>query len=297
MNTILDINYSTISLDSIDESFSRFRMIQPRDESEMLRSIQKMGQLSPAVVGKSDFGSYVMIDGFKRLRSLRHLQRDTIKVRILEGDERFYMLAMIQLNQEGHSLRDVEEALIVVSLHRQEGLAQTEIAELLGHDKSWVSRRIGLVEKLSEDVFESLRKGLISPTQGREFLKLPRGNQKVALDCVLRNYLTSRETAQLINTLLTCDEIEHDSILCLPSEILNCRQKRRSPKKEIVTQSLDAALDRLEKCCEFVIRGIDSKLLSEPTRQINDVIKTLEETITRLKGLDLKEKLVPSSTC
>ncbi len=64
-----------------------------------------------------------MVDGFKRLRACRKLGNQSLRARVLEG-------------------------------HRsgaQGGLTQVEIAPLLGRDKSWVSRRIALIERLSED--------------------------------------------------------------------------------------------------------------------------------------------------
>ena len=43
-----------------------------------------------------------------------------------------------------------EEALVVHSLSHEDGLSQGEIAVLLGRHKSWVCRRLSLVERLSD---------------------------------------------------------------------------------------------------------------------------------------------------
>jgi KorB domain len=50
----------------------------------------------------------------------------------------------------------LEEAWIVQSLIRDDGLSQVEVAELLGRHKSWVCRRLALLEKLYTEVREDL---------------------------------------------------------------------------------------------------------------------------------------------
>jgi transposase len=48
---------------------------------------------------------------------------------------------------------------------------------LQGHDKSWVSRRLMLAERLDPELQEQIRLGLLSATVAREISRLPRGNQ------------------------------------------------------------------------------------------------------------------------
>lgn len=236
-----------IGLEKIAESYARFRLIQPHSDSSMFKSIRRLGQLSPAVVsGEDNDGCYEMIDGFKRLRALRSLKGETIRARVIDGHRRTHKAAMIQLNREVHSMGTTEEALLVQSLHREDGLDQVEVAALLGRGKSWVSRRIALVEKLSEDVLEHLRLGLIRPTQGRELIRLPRGNQKAALDSVLKHSLTSRETRRLVSMLIDRPRWDHEKILWLPLEILDDRNPPRPPK-ESADDAFQAALRKLEK--------------------------------------------------
>src|SRR5216110_2888495 len=50
------------------------------------------------------------------------------------------------------SRSELEEAWIVQALVREDGLSQSEVAELLGRHQSWVCRRLALLEKLCADV-------------------------------------------------------------------------------------------------------------------------------------------------
>lgn len=71
----------------------------------------------------------------------------------------------------------MEEAWIVFALVREDGLAQVDVAELLGRHKSWVCRRLALVEKLGGEAEEELRVGLLSPTAARQVARLPQGTR------------------------------------------------------------------------------------------------------------------------
>ena len=44
---------------------------------------------------------------------------------------------------------------------REDGLSQVEVAELLGRHKSWVCRRLALIERLGSKARDELRVGLL----------------------------------------------------------------------------------------------------------------------------------------
>jgi hypothetical protein len=52
-----------------------------------------------------------------------------------------------------------------------------QIAELVQRHKSWVSRRIGLVERLHPELVEGMKLGMLAPGVARRLLPLPPGNQ------------------------------------------------------------------------------------------------------------------------
>ena len=73
----------------------------------------------------------------------------TLSVRLLDVDDRRAKAAIHGLNQTGRRPHELEEAWIVRALVREDGLTQSEVAELLGRHKSWVCRRLALLEKLA----------------------------------------------------------------------------------------------------------------------------------------------------
>jgi hypothetical protein len=119
-----------------------------------------------------------------------------VSVRSLDG--RGQWTAMLTLNRTSGSLSVLEEGLIVRELC-QSGLAQVEIAQLVGRHKSWVSRRLGLVERLHPDLLEWVRTGLMSAGTARRLMVLPAGNQVELAAVVSQAELTTEETELLVS--------------------------------------------------------------------------------------------------
>jgi ParB/RepB/Spo0J family partition protein len=235
------------AVSDIGEKYGVYRIVSPRADAAMVKSMRKYGQITPVVCVKGP-GGLELIDGFKRLRACRSLNQTTLRVKTMEISGRVCKAALIQLNQSGRSINEMEEALVLQSLHREDGLTQIEIAALLGRDKSWVSRRIALMERLSEEVQEDIRLGLISVITGRELAKLPRGNQRAVADTILKRRYSTREVAQLIGYLLSRPRWEYGAILAGSWEVAEPREPR--PRR-----GLGAQLLLLREICQRVAEG------------------------------------------
>src|ERR1019366_6473091 len=81
--------------------------------------------------------------------------------RVWDVDEPTAKAAILGLNRDQRPVRELEEAWVVQGLVRDDGMTQVEAAHLLGRHKSWVCRRLALLEKLSAVVKEDLRLGLV----------------------------------------------------------------------------------------------------------------------------------------
>ena len=133
-------------------------------------------------------------------------------------------IAMFCLNQDSSGLNDMEMALILQSLHRAEKMTQTQIAQALGRHKTWVCRRLQLVEKLSTRAQEDIRVGLVSPTVVRDLVKLPRGNQGKLLDSVLEQRLSTRQITKVVKHYKRANtRAEREAILSNPKCVLDAK--------------------------------------------------------------------------
>ncbi len=188
-----------LMLDQIRESYARYRLHVPEAERVMMRSLESYGQISPVVVCVQE-GRYELIDGFKRLgaaRKMGTLQR--LLTRRIETDERGAKAAIYGLNRAGGRTREIEDAWIVHALVREDGLTQVEVAELLGRHKSWVCRRLALIEKLGPEARAELQVGLLTPTSARQMVRLPAGNQAAILGLVRRESLSTLELTGVVD--------------------------------------------------------------------------------------------------
>lgn len=209
-----------LPLDRIGERFSTLRIVNPAADSAILRSMERYGQIMPVVVSEIADHDYQLLDGFKRLRGAGALSMKTLKARIMRLSIRAGKAALVQLNWVGKSINSMEESLVVHSLFHEDSLSQVEIAILLGRHKSWVCRRIALIDRLCDEGRDQIQLGLLPISMSRELVKLPRGNQEALLEAITRCHLSCRETGKLVEELQSRPEREHQAILHRPWEVL-----------------------------------------------------------------------------
>jgi len=217
-NHLLDLKW-----EEIGEHYGRYRLHVPEAERAMARSLERYGQLSPVVVCRRQ-DRYELIDGFKRLGAVRGglAQIPRLSARLMEADERTAKAAIYGLNRAGGRTRELEEAWIIQALVREDGLSQVEVAELLGRHKSWVCRRLALMERLGPKAKDELRVGLLTPTAARQIVRLPQGNQTEVLEAIRREALSSAELGGVVDLWLRCSERrQQEYLLAHPREALS----------------------------------------------------------------------------
>lgn len=193
-----------IAVDDLDERLSALRLREPKAVEAMAASLGRYGQLSPLAVFDDGEGIQV-IDGFKRLHAARRLRWPQLEVRHWDVDvaEAKIQLAIVH---RGHGLTELEEGWLIRSLYREDRLSQSAIAERLGRHKSWICRRLLLVEGLVDEVQANVRMGLIAPRVAVTLAALPRGNQIAGMSAVIQRGLTVRQTELLVSQVLALDD-------------------------------------------------------------------------------------------
>lgn len=210
----------SLALEVLGERYRRYRLCDAAAEEAMARSLQRYGQIAPVVVCLHE-GTAEVVDGFKRLAAARLLlpRWATLSVRVLAVDERGAKAAMYALNRVSRSTHELEEAWIVHALVREDGLSQVEAAALLGRHKSWVCRRLALLERLAPEAKEDLRLGLLSVSVARQVVRLPAGNQAEVLHVSRREALTAAEVRGVVELLLASASREQEEyVLAQPRE-------------------------------------------------------------------------------
>jgi ParB-like chromosome segregation protein Spo0J len=208
-----------LAVEALGERYRRYRLSDPAAEEAMARSLRQYGQASPVVVCVRD-GRPELLDGFKRRSAAVLVALQTLSARVVEADEATAKAAIYGLNRTGTQPSELEEAWLVHALVREDGLTQVQTAELLGHHKSWVSRRLALLERLCAEAKAELRLCLRAPTLARQLTRLPVGNQPAVLLAARRASLTATETQGVIELLRGASPEQEHFILDKPREAL-----------------------------------------------------------------------------
>lgn len=195
-----------VEISSLGDSLSALRLCEPAALATTRQSLEQHGQLTALTLFAPTSGLEI-IDGFKRVRAARALGWTTLLAQVDPVDPVSAKLRLPALHG-GRGLTELEEAWLVRSLFRDDHLSQPEIARRMGRHKSWVWRRLMLVEALDPLVQVDVRMGLLAARSAVAVSRLPRGNQQAAARIVVRRGLTVRQTELLVDELLSCADAD-----------------------------------------------------------------------------------------
>ena len=283
MKMATEFTHKTIKLDHLDTSLQDLRITRPGELEKMCRSLRHSGQMNPLIVRVAGDG-YQILDGFKRYHSAKQLGWEFLDAKVVDVPLMEGKAMMLKYNKAGRSLMDYDEALVVLSLKKDHLLDQSAISHLTGYSRSWVCRRLALVEKLDPKVQDALRMGVITNSQAREIVKLPRGNQGNMMSCIVVNQLTSRDSRVLVEKFLGASgQKEQKYILSHPVEII----EKSVFTGEIYDSRLSSHGNRLLKSIELLLMqqniftGLSKQHMTQTLGEMEKSI--LEEKIERLK--------------
>jgi ParB-like chromosome segregation protein Spo0J len=284
-----------VSLAALGQRYRRYRLADPAAEVAMAGSLRRWGQLSAVVACVRD-GQLELLDGFKRWAAAAQVAGLTsLSVRVLEVDERTAKAAILGLNRGQRPARELEEAWIVQALVRDDGLTQVEAAHLLGQHKSWVCRRLALLEKLSEAVTEDLRLGLLGAALARQLTRLPAGNQEAVLALTRRQALTAQEVSGVIDLLQGASETQAAFVLAQPRAALAqarglptaLRDPRLSRAGNWLAKHLTQALEVLTRMEQWLRTPGERELLARDREIVQPMLARLGDEASLVAELVL----------
>ena len=278
----------------LGEALLEVRLCVPEAQQQMRLSLAKLGQLTPVQVYREG-GKLELIDGFKRLHAAQAMSWPRLRAEVHAVDAAGAKVRLLRCNA-GAGLSEIEEAWLVRSLYRDDKLTQPQIAQLLLRHKSWVCRRLTLVEGLSDEVTADVRLGLLSVSVVRELARLPRGNQDEAAQVVTRRGLTTRQVMRLVDALLgAADEAERARLLApaaTPAEPATGGAgvtRRRTPAEHLAADAF--AMKRLSvrlhaRLLERSLASLGAEAAAIAARELME----LKRALTAL-GITLEQRL------
>ena len=163
-----------------------------------MSSIKQAGLLQPVVVrrangGGGGGGGYELIAGERRLRACQQLGWERIPAVQRDADDRTLLTLALIENLQRDDLSPVDEARGYERLIAEFKLAQQDVADAVGRDRSTVANALRLL-KLPEVVLQMLHEGQLSVGHARALLALedPRIATNLAREAVAQG-LSVRE--------------------------------------------------------------------------------------------------------
>ena len=211
-----------LEIHQLDVRYERLRVRQPARERRLLASLADAGQQMPIVVVTTG-SAYVVVDGHKRVRCLRRLQRDTVAAVIWEMPEPDALIFRQLLHTDATDSA-LEQGWLLRTLHEDHGLALDGLARRFDRSVSWVSRRLGLVRALPESVQHHVQDGqLVAHAAMKYLVPLARAN---AADClrlveaIAPHRLSSRQIGRLYQVYVTGPDTTRELVLTDPLLVL-----------------------------------------------------------------------------
>jgi len=277
----------------LDFRYERLRLVRPEAERRLLTSLAEVGQQVPIVVVKdAAHDLYVVIDGYKRIRSLRRLARDTVAASSWPGEEA-EALIVTRLMQTAESESAVEQSWLLVELKQRFGFSLEELARRFGHSVSWVSRRLALVQELPEVIQERVRRGeIVAHGAAKYLVPLARANRQVCLELVEAigsTRLTSCDLGILYRAYQTGNWVTRQRLLEAPLVFLKSHKQTKAPPALVEPNLGDSLLSDLE-ILSSVARRADRRLrqgvlrnLADPQRQ--ELARCLDQSLHEAERL------------
>lgn len=265
-----------IPLPEFDLSLSGMRIINMTRILQVEKSMRLHGQLQPVVARVHEAG-YQIIDGFKRLYAAEDLMIKSLQCRVLNIDLPQAKVLLLSYNRPHQSMEAWEEAMVLQDLRKTHSLSQCSLSRMTGYSRSWVSRRLSLIDKLDEDVSSDIMMGVINSSHARALIKLPRGNQGEVAHVIASYRLSSRQSDTLVEAFLKAKRKEQQRhILTYPEQIL--RNDQSDPEKEPYDDRLSSYGNDLMQEAEYLIRAVKvmlARLDDQRTGMLNETEKVI----------------------
>ena len=212
-------NVLRLDLHLLNPRFAGLRLRDPERLARLTRSLRQHGQLMPVVVvGESlDPPRWVLIDGYRRLEALREIGEDLVWVDAWDRSVDEALLLCLARGPE-RGWEAIEEAALLQELSSRYSLR--EMAQRIGRDVSWVSRRLNLFKALPEELLEAVRTGKLSVWAATRILApLARANSahaRTLLRELEKTPLSTRELERLFAQYQRAPKAQRERLVANP---------------------------------------------------------------------------------
>jgi ParB family chromosome partitioning protein len=132
-----------LELHQLELRYEGIRKRAPVAERALVGSLAEIGQQLPVIV-VGEAARFILIDGYKRVRALKRLARDTVRTSGWQMPE----VEALLLERRMRCAREdaFDQAWLLAELRNRFGLSLEDLARRFERNKSWVSRRLALIQ-------------------------------------------------------------------------------------------------------------------------------------------------------
>jgi ParB/RepB/Spo0J family partition protein len=150
-----------VEITSIDMRFEHTRFKDAASERKLAASIMERDILEPLqVIVNEPEHRYILLDGFKRYRCAKKLEKGIVPVEQISDDIVTGILVLLRRNNS-RGLTTMEQAALIDELHNRYGLRVQEIAMRLEHSCAWVSVRLNMINEMSDLIRQKIMDGAL----------------------------------------------------------------------------------------------------------------------------------------
>ncbi len=208
-----------VDIHLLDLRYAHTRIKNDKVLTRMQNSIRRYGQIVPVLVIPEN-NKFILIDGYLRLQSLQACGYDCVKLKAVEEDEAGALFVLLAKNND-RQWESIEQAALIGELHNRFSYSFGDIGKQLGRDKSWVKRRLDLIDSLPEEIRQAVMVGKISPWSASHVLvPLSRVNEEDAVLLtkeLLKDPLSTRELSRLYEHYKKSNRVVRKRIIADPS--------------------------------------------------------------------------------
>lgn len=225
--------------------YEKLRRRNASKERTLVASLAEKGQLLPViVVAAPEVGRYVLVDGYKRVRSLKSLRQDLVRTTVWDlAEVEAVLLERLMRTSEADSA--LEQGWLLEDLNERFALSHEDLARRFDRSQSWVSRRLALVRALPREVQQRVQAGDLPAHAAMKYLvpmaRAKRGDCVRLITALGSQRPSTRDVGTLYATWVSGNPQTRELVVTHPQAVLRAQEQARRDE-ELVEKTVSRKL-------------------------------------------------------
>lgn len=258
------------------------------------KSIKQYGLIMPIVTVEDSSGHHTVLKGENELSVLKEMKVDKADVFVVSVKNKVDVnKAILLLSSMHRELNPIAEGMLLRELLSSGEYNQKQLAELLMKSESWLSKRLSLVEQLSDHVANMVITQKVCPTIAQNIARIPKPLQDTFANKICSQLVSKSKVEKLVvafrnkeSSNALRDEIINDPLSAL--EHITEREAIRIKSSHRIASNNGC---KLESCIRLMLKLINesegylTSLESKDIHRYLALLSTLESSADKFLAL------------